>query len=236
VAVKCPCKPWRRTVKRQGETHTCTRQACARTHTQTRARKHANMRLCMCARVHACLRAGWDVDEGNKNGVGVDPALLISLTAPKQCARQFTGGLCARRTPACRRCVHSLTRTTLAYIPTVRAHVQGQAYITSAAASCHPLSETSTSSPCPLLRVCACMLACTLDPFRGLAACRGTREAAGLHICICQYVCWNVYAALCRAHASRRAQLIWTLPCHSCCTGTDMHVKIPPPAPSADTC
>jgi hypothetical protein len=117
VAVKCPCKPWRRTVKRQGETHTCTRQACARTHTQTRARKHANMRLCMCARVHACLRAGWDVDEGNKNGVGVDPALLISLTAPKQCARQFTGGLCARRTPACRRCVHSLTRTTLAYIP-----------------------------------------------------------------------------------------------------------------------
>ena len=55
------------------------------------------------------------MDEGNKNGVGVDPALLISLTAPKQCARQFTGGLCARRTPACTRCTFSDSYHTCVY-------------------------------------------------------------------------------------------------------------------------
>ena len=35
--------------------------------------------------------AGWDVEKGNIHGVGLNPDLLISLTAPKLCAKQFQG-------------------------------------------------------------------------------------------------------------------------------------------------
>ena len=35
--------------------------------------------------------AGWDVEKGNINGIGLDPDLLISLTAPKLCSKQFKG-------------------------------------------------------------------------------------------------------------------------------------------------
>ncbi|EKX54530.1 hypothetical protein GUITHDRAFT_156874 [Guillardia theta CCMP2712] len=35
--------------------------------------------------------SGWDVNEGNKGGVGLEPAVLISLTAPKLCAKHFKG-------------------------------------------------------------------------------------------------------------------------------------------------
>ena len=35
--------------------------------------------------------SGWDVEKGDVNGVGLMPALLISLTAPKVCSRHFEG-------------------------------------------------------------------------------------------------------------------------------------------------
>lgn len=38
-----------------------------------------------------CCRAGWDVEKGNTTGEGVKADMLVSLTAPKLCAKQFTG-------------------------------------------------------------------------------------------------------------------------------------------------
>jgi len=35
--------------------------------------------------------SGWDVSAGDVSGTGLRPALLISLTAPKECARSFRG-------------------------------------------------------------------------------------------------------------------------------------------------
>ena len=35
--------------------------------------------------------SGWDVSRGDVTGSGLQPALLISLTAPKECARTFKG-------------------------------------------------------------------------------------------------------------------------------------------------
>jgi len=35
--------------------------------------------------------SGWDVDKGDVRGVGVRPAVLVSLTAPKGCAAGFGG-------------------------------------------------------------------------------------------------------------------------------------------------
>ena len=35
--------------------------------------------------------SGWHVEKGDVNGVGLMPSLLISLTAPKVCARHFEG-------------------------------------------------------------------------------------------------------------------------------------------------
>lgn len=37
------------------------------------------------------IPSGWDVEEGNKHGVGLEPDVLISLTAPKEGAREFKG-------------------------------------------------------------------------------------------------------------------------------------------------
>jgi hypothetical protein len=44
------------------------------------------------AELRAARRApGWDVERGDVAGDGLRPELLISLTAPKLCARSFTG-------------------------------------------------------------------------------------------------------------------------------------------------
>jgi NAD(P)H-hydrate epimerase len=37
------------------------------------------------------IPSGWDVEQGNVSGKGLSPDCLISLTAPKLCAKQFTG-------------------------------------------------------------------------------------------------------------------------------------------------
>eukprot|EP00759_Apiculatamorpha_spiralis_P006952 PhF_6_TR14142/c0_g1_i1/m.22620/K17759/AIBP, nnrE; NAD(P)H-hydrate epimerase len=38
------------------------------------------------------IPSGWDVEKGNVSGFGLTPAVLISLTAPKLCAKFFRGG------------------------------------------------------------------------------------------------------------------------------------------------
>lgn len=43
--------------------------------------------LCTC--LYDFLSSGWDVEKGNPSGI--QPDLLISLTAPKKSATQFTG-------------------------------------------------------------------------------------------------------------------------------------------------
>jgi len=37
------------------------------------------------------IPSGWNVETGNSAGVGLEPAVLISLTAPKLCAKHFKG-------------------------------------------------------------------------------------------------------------------------------------------------
>ena len=37
------------------------------------------------------IPSGWDVEDGNAEGVGLNPDVLLSLTAPKQGARLFQG-------------------------------------------------------------------------------------------------------------------------------------------------
>ncbi|KAF7313836.1 NAD(P)H-hydrate epimerase [Mycena chlorophos] len=37
------------------------------------------------------IPSGWDVEEGNKDGVGLQPDVLVSLTAPKEGVRAFKG-------------------------------------------------------------------------------------------------------------------------------------------------
>lgn len=37
------------------------------------------------------IPSGWDVEEGDKDGTGLKPDMLVSLTAPKLCAKQFKG-------------------------------------------------------------------------------------------------------------------------------------------------
>jgi NAD(P)H-hydrate epimerase len=37
------------------------------------------------------IPSGWDVEKGNAEGVGLNPDLLISLTAPKEGVRGYTG-------------------------------------------------------------------------------------------------------------------------------------------------
>jgi hydroxyethylthiazole kinase-like uncharacterized protein yjeF len=61
------------------------------THTHIHTHAHTHTHTYTHTREFVCLHVGWDVDEGNKGGVGLDPATLISLTAPKQCARHFAG-------------------------------------------------------------------------------------------------------------------------------------------------
>lgn len=35
--------------------------------------------------------SGWDVEKGNTRGNGLEPKMLVSLTAPKLCAKTFSG-------------------------------------------------------------------------------------------------------------------------------------------------
>ncbi|CAG8767928.1 17202_t:CDS:2, partial [Cetraspora pellucida] len=37
------------------------------------------------------IPSAWDVEKGNINGRGFTPAMLISLTSPKLCAKQYNG-------------------------------------------------------------------------------------------------------------------------------------------------
>lgn len=37
------------------------------------------------------IPSGWDVDEGNINGFGLEPSVLVSLTAPKSGSKHFKG-------------------------------------------------------------------------------------------------------------------------------------------------
>lgn len=37
------------------------------------------------------IPSGWDVEDGNAAGVGLEPDVLISLTAPKEGSREFKG-------------------------------------------------------------------------------------------------------------------------------------------------
>jgi len=37
------------------------------------------------------IPSGWDVEEGNAAGVGLNPNVLVSLTAPKLGVKSFTG-------------------------------------------------------------------------------------------------------------------------------------------------
>jgi NAD(P)H-hydrate epimerase len=37
------------------------------------------------------IPSGWDVERGNAQGVGLNPDVLVSLTAPKEGVKYFTG-------------------------------------------------------------------------------------------------------------------------------------------------
>eukprot|EP01113_Clastostelium_recurvatum_P037977 TRINITY_DN5611_c0_g2_i2.p1 TRINITY_DN5611_c0_g2~~TRINITY_DN5611_c0_g2_i2.p1 ORF type:complete len:245 (+),score=46.19 TRINITY_DN5611_c0_g2_i2:87-821(+) len=37
------------------------------------------------------IPSGWDVEEGDVRGIGIQPHMLVSLTAPKLCAKKFRG-------------------------------------------------------------------------------------------------------------------------------------------------
>ena len=37
------------------------------------------------------IPSGWDIEKGNDAGVGLEPDVLVSLTAPKEGARNFKG-------------------------------------------------------------------------------------------------------------------------------------------------
>lgn len=37
------------------------------------------------------IPSGWDVEKGNAAGVGLNPDVLVSLTAPKEGSREFKG-------------------------------------------------------------------------------------------------------------------------------------------------
>ena len=37
------------------------------------------------------IPSGWDVEQGDVNNIGIMPDVLVSLTAPKKCARYFSG-------------------------------------------------------------------------------------------------------------------------------------------------
>jgi hypothetical protein len=52
----------------------------------------ATLRECSAPIVSIDIPSGWHVETGNAHGVGLEPTMLVSLTAPKPCAAFFTGG------------------------------------------------------------------------------------------------------------------------------------------------
>ncbi|GAB9474940.1 hypothetical protein Gpo141_00012051 [Globisporangium polare] len=46
---------------------------------------------CQAPIVSIDIPSGWHVEKGNEHGVGLEPQMLVSLTAPKLCARYFEG-------------------------------------------------------------------------------------------------------------------------------------------------
>ena len=49
----------------------------------------ANVIVIVRNAVYVADRVGWDVEQGNTSGI--QPEVLVSLTAPKMCARLFRG-------------------------------------------------------------------------------------------------------------------------------------------------
>lgn len=49
------------------------------------------LRACRTPIISIDIPSGWHVENGNDQGIGLDPKMLISLTAPKLCAKSFTG-------------------------------------------------------------------------------------------------------------------------------------------------
>ncbi|KAL3671877.1 hypothetical protein V7S43_002545 [Phytophthora oleae] len=49
------------------------------------------LQMCQTPIVSIDIPSGWHVEKGNEDGVGLEPKMLISLTAPKLCAKFFTG-------------------------------------------------------------------------------------------------------------------------------------------------
>jgi hypothetical protein len=51
----------------------------------------ATLNACQTPIVSIDIPSGWHVENGNESGVGLEPRMLISLTAPKLCAKRFVG-------------------------------------------------------------------------------------------------------------------------------------------------
>ncbi|ETI50030.1 YjeF family domain-containing protein [Phytophthora nicotianae CJ01A1] len=49
------------------------------------------LQKCQTPIVSIDIPSGWHVEKGNESGVGLEPQMLVSLTAPKLCAKLFTG-------------------------------------------------------------------------------------------------------------------------------------------------
>ncbi|CAI5703530.1 unnamed protein product [Peronospora effusa] len=49
------------------------------------------LQKCQTPIVSIDIPSGWHVENGNESGNGLEPQMLISLTAPKVCAKYFTG-------------------------------------------------------------------------------------------------------------------------------------------------
>jgi NAD(P)H-hydrate epimerase len=76
----------------------------------------ATLRACATPIVSIDVPSGWHVEQGNVQGVGLEPQMLVSLTAPKPCASFFTGGdrvhyVGGRFVPPCVRCFGRLLGT-----------------------------------------------------------------------------------------------------------------------------
>ncbi|KAE9306307.1 hypothetical protein PF008_g21500 [Phytophthora fragariae] len=49
------------------------------------------LQKCQTPIVSIDIPSGWHVEKGNEDGVGLEPQMLVSLSAPKLCAKHFTG-------------------------------------------------------------------------------------------------------------------------------------------------
>ncbi|XP_073140011.1 pyridoxine/pyridoxamine 5'-phosphate oxidase 1, chloroplastic-like isoform X2 [Henckelia pumila] len=55
------------------------------------ALRNLNQNEKLSAIVSVDIPSGWHVEEGDLNGKGIEPDMLVSLTAPKMCAKKFSG-------------------------------------------------------------------------------------------------------------------------------------------------